>query len=112
MRALRTTWLAGLCLFTACIGFGQAPAIEELKVAAVKQFTPNGAFPLRTIGRPGTSDPGRITQHLLIENLLMSAYRVQRCHISGLPGWGTIRPGATKQQVRRRSGICWRIASS
>lgn len=106
--ALRTTCLAGLFLSTACIVLGQAPAKQEFEVAAVKQFTPDGMFSLRTIGGPGTSDPGRITyEHLSFEDLLMAAYGVPRYQISG-PSWlggeryiieAMIRPGATKEQV-------------
>lgn len=110
MRAASTiVGLSGLFLFSPGAR-AQTPAKEEFEVAAVKPFTPNGPFPLRTVGGPGTSDPVRITyEHLSFEDLLMAAYGLKRYQISG-PAWlgaqryiieATIRPGATKEQANR-----------
>src|SRR5580658_3533177 len=101
--------LTGLFLF-ASAARGQAPAKEEFEAATVKPFKPDGPFPLRTVGGPGTSDAGRITyEHLSFQDLLMAAYGLKRYQISG-PDWlgaerfvieATIRPEATKVQVNQ-----------
>jgi len=111
MRAASTiVGLSGLFLFSPGAR-AQTPAKEEFEVAAVKPFTPNGPFPLRTVGGPGTSDPVRITyEHLSFEDLLMAAYRPEEvpdfrappgsAH-NGISSRRTIRPGATKEQANR-----------
>ncbi|HEY1759930.1 MAG TPA: TIGR03435 family protein [Bryobacteraceae bacterium] len=102
--------LTGIFLIASMAGLGQPAPKEEFEAASVKLFTPAGAFPLRTDGGPGTSDPGRITYlNLSFQDLLMAAYGVKRYQISG-PEWlgmqryvitATIRPGATKEQVNQ-----------
>jgi uncharacterized protein (TIGR03435 family) len=88
-----------------------APAAKlEFEVASVKPFAPNpnGSFPLRTSGGPGTSDPERISYiNLTFKSLVMAAYNVGSDLISG-PAWldseryvieANVSPGATKEQV-------------
>ncbi len=86
---------------------------QEFEVATIKPFlrNPNGSFPLRTEGGPGTSDPGRISYtNLTLKSLLMSSFDVGAFQISA-PEWldsdagrfvieATIRTGATKEQVK------------
>jgi uncharacterized protein (TIGR03435 family) len=87
----------------------------QFDVASIKQVVlkPNEGYAIpRTIGGPGTSDPGRITfLNLSLNWLIRTAYDVEDYQLSE-PNWlsspgviyvieATVRPGATKEQVKR-----------
>jgi uncharacterized protein (TIGR03435 family) len=85
----------------------------RFEVASVKAVNARGGYAVpRTIGGPGTSDPGRITfLNFSLNWLVQTAYDVRDYQLSGpsaLNSSGliyvveaTLRPGATKEQVRR-----------
>ena len=90
-----------------------APAREEkldFESASIRPFQPgpNGSFPLRSEGGPGTSDPTRMEYvNFTLKRLLVAAFGVREMYIDG-PSWigatqfviqATLKPGATKEQA-------------
>lgn len=90
-----------------------APAREEkleFESASIRPFQPdpNGGFPLRTDGGPGTADPARVEYvNFTLKRLLVAGFNIRESYIQG-PSWlddqrfvieARLKPGATKEQA-------------
>ncbi len=90
-----------------------APAREEkleFESASIRPFQPgpNGSFPLRADGGPGTSDPTRMEYvNFTLKRLLVAAFNIRESYIQG-PTWlddqrfviqARLKPEATKEQA-------------
>src|SRR5579872_2837689 len=93
-----------------CLAFGRAPQKPlAFDAASVKPSNQAGGSFGRTMGGPGTTDPGRIHYaNMSLKSLLLIAYEVNDFQIEG-PGWidtdrfdidATLHAGATRVQFR------------
>lgn len=112
---MRASVAAALAACASVVVTGQAPVKERFEAATIRPFAPEPSgtgFPSGVGGGPGSANPRRVVYtNLTLENLVMLAYNVKQYQVSA-PEWmdsivarftieGTVRPGATQQQVNR-----------
>src|SRR3954469_20323036 len=97
IRLVKASATAVLLLLTAHkLSAQPSPAKPQFEVVSIKPSGPfvPGNMRIRTIGGPGTGDPGRITWgKYVLSNLLMTAYGIKFYQLAG-PDW-LMNPGVS-----------------